>query len=484
VNKRIVLNLLKYALALGLLGLVVYGNWGDPRGTVGKLVVGEGGGEHEVSGTVVAYAPPDSITIEEPSPDLPVVGAGAVGMVGSPAGQGPLLAASALFPGRARPGPTTELALKNSRSPLRFWAKPDTTQVVRPDGEPLPEGESLKVGDTVSAEDISLGLAFVWRLHVVEGQPIHAGYLALAFGIGFAAIVLTFVRWWVLVRAVGFSVRVSDAIRLGFLGFFWNTFLPGSVGGDAVKAWYLAKSQSRRTVAVATVIMDRALALWALIWFVGLLGAGFWLGGLLEGRGSEACRQIVVTTWSIVGASLLVWLLLGLLSDERAERFAGRLARLPKVGGSAAEFWRAVWIYRRRPLWVYGVVAMAWVSHVGFVLLFYFSALTLFDPAGGQRMPTLMQHFLIVPVGLVANAMPLFPGGVGIGELAFGGLYGWLGGTPAVGVLGSLVQRVVGWAVGLVGGGLYLVMSRARPAGESDSSLAPGPLSLVASSDE
>lgn len=426
-NKRIVINVLKYALALGLLGLVVYGNWGDPRGTVGKLVLGEAGGKDKVSGTVVAYTPNDSITIEENS------------------------------------GQRTKFALKYSRSLLRFWAKPDTTRVVRPNGEPLSEGESLKVGDTVSAEDISRGLAYVWRRHVAEGEPIHARYLALSFVVGFTAIVITFLRWYVLVRAVDFPFRVTDALRLGFLGFFWNTFLPGSVGGDAVKAWYLAKSQSRRTVAVATVIMDRAIALWALIWFVGLLGAAFWLGGMLDD--SPECRKIVVSAWAIVGASMLAWALLGLLPDHRAVRFAGRLERLPKVGGSAAEFWRAVWMYRCRPKSVFGVLALSWVGHVGFVFQFYFAALALFDPSGGQTVPTLTQHFLIVPIGLVINAMPLFPGGVGIGEAGFGGLYGWLGCTAAVGVLGSLVMRVINWGIGLVGGGLYLWMRRSLPAG-------------------
>ena len=47
--------------------------------------------------------------------------------------------------------------------------------------------------------------------------------------------------------------------------------------------------------------------------------------------------------------SVVVWVLLGLLSEGRAQRFARRLSKLPKVGHSAAEFWRAVWMYRRRP---------------------------------------------------------------------------------------------------------------------------------------
>src|SRR5262249_30242303 len=88
------------------------------------------------------------------------------------------------------------------------------------------------------------GLQAVWQRHVVEGQPIQAGYFALAFVIGFAAVLTTFVRWYVLVRVVKLPFRMADAMRLGAIGFFYNTFLPGAVGGDAVKAWFLAKEHA------------------------------------------------------------------------------------------------------------------------------------------------------------------------------------------------------------------------------------------------
>jgi glycosyltransferase 2 family protein len=55
--------------------------------------------------------------------------------------------------------------------------------------------------------------------------------------------------------------------------------LPGSVVGDVVKAAALARGQSRRTAAVATVIMDRLIALWALAWVVAVLGSVFRLTG-------------------------------------------------------------------------------------------------------------------------------------------------------------------------------------------------------------
>ena len=63
-----------------------------------------------------------------------------------------------------------------------------------------------------------------------------------------------------------------------------------------------------------------------------------------------------------------------------------------------------------------------------------------------------------MPIGLVIQAAPFFPGGAGIGELGFGLLYQWLGCSEASGVLGSLVQRIINWTMGLLGGLMYLRM--------------------------
>jgi uncharacterized membrane protein YbhN (UPF0104 family) len=422
VNRRTLFNLLKYGLAIGMMVYVVLSNWGDPRGTVGKIIVGEADDKGKATGRVVAYTPDESIVIQEAS------------------------------------GRTTEFALKPNGK----------TQIVRPDDTPLPAGESVRPGDTVSAAAISRGLAYVWRRFAVERMPVHWGFFLLAFTVGFAATVSTFYRWYILVRAVKLPFRVADSMRLGFIGVFFNTFLPGSVGGDAIKAWFISKEQSRRTVAIATVIMDRAIALWALVWFVAFLGVAFWVAGLLTGDGAEQCRKIVLVAVSIVVSSTLVWQALGLLPDARAQRFAERLSHLPKLGGPAAEFWRAVWMYRCRPGTVYGVLGISLAGHVGFVLLYYFSMRTLWDAGSGQEVPTLAQHFLIVPIGMVIQAMPLFPGGAGIGELGFGLLYGWLGASEASGVLGSLVMRVNTWIIGLIGYVVYRRMHLALPTTKSE----------------
>jgi uncharacterized protein (TIRG00374 family) len=312
-----------------------------------------------------------------------------------------------------------------------------------------------------------VGLKDVWEKHVVQGVPIHTGYFLLSVVIFTAAVLLTLVRWYILVRAQDLPFTLSGALRIGLVGFFFNSVLPGSVGGDIIKAAALAREQSRRTVAVATVLMDRGIALWGLIWFVALLGGAFWWLGLLDGPSIGPARNIILAAAAIVAFTCLVWIALGFLPQHRAERFAGRLSRLPKIGGSAAEFWRAVWMYRCRQWSVGLALVLSWVGHVGFVLAFYFGVRTLWDASPDNPIPTLAQHFVLVPIGMVIQAAPLFPGGAGISELGYGSLYTLFGSAAANGVLGSLVRLVITWGLGLIGYLVYLRMrARTRPVGE------------------
>jgi glycosyltransferase 2 family protein len=306
------------------------------------------------------------------------------------------------------------------------------------------------------------GLEHVWNKHVVQGEPLNTGALLLACAILTASLMLTLVRWYFLVRAQNLPFRLWDAFRLGLVGFFFNTVLPGAVGGDVVKAAGLARTQSRRTIAVATVIMDRIIALWALVWFVALFGGTCWLLGLLDGPSAAVSLQIIRVAGLIIATSVVVWLLLGFLPPHRAERFAGRLAKIPRIGNSAAEFWRAVWMYRCRQASVALALVLSWGAQIGFIFGFYFSVRALWDPQAGN-IPTVFEHFLLVPIGMVIEAAPLFPGGAGIGEAGYGGLYLWFGCPAAFAILGSLMQRLIKWAIGLAGYLVYLRMRASLP---------------------
>jgi hypothetical protein len=303
------------------------------------------------------------------------------------------------------------------------------------------------------------GLEAVWNKHIIEGQPIpHPGYWLLAALVWVVSLLITFVRWYFLVRAVDLPFTIPDALRLGLVGNFFNSFMPGSIGGDILKAAFIAREQEgRRATAVATVMMDRLGGLWALVWFVAVLGAAFWAGGMLEGAVADRLKSLVTTSLVICGVSVVVWFLLGLLPPEQAERFGGRLSRVPKVGDTLAELWLTFSLYHNRQRSVLLAMILSFFGFIGFTLTYYFSAVTFQEP--GQALPTWQEHFLVVPIGMVCQALFfLSPGGAGAGELVFGWLYKLLNYDKDLGVLMSLTQRMITWIVGLVGYLAYLRM--------------------------
>ena len=77
----------------------------------------------------------------------------------------------------------------------------------------------------------SQGLKYVWQVHFVEGKPVHFGFMALAGLLLTASLLISFVRWHLLVRAQDLPFALPNALRLGAVGFFFSTFLPGSIGG-------------------------------------------------------------------------------------------------------------------------------------------------------------------------------------------------------------------------------------------------------------
>ena len=301
------------------------------------------------------------------------------------------------------------------------------------------------------------GLANLLRME------FHWQALAIGAGCFLVALLFQFVRWFVLVRAQDLPFTFVNAIRLGLIGFFFNSVLPaGSVGGDLVKAAFIAKEQTRRTVAVSTVLIDRATGLWGLIWLAFLAGAIFWAADISGVASEPRMRSIIVILGAILAGTVVVWLSLGLLPQRRADKFAGRLSRIPKIGHSAAEFWRAIWMYRLKRSYIGLALLLTIGAHICFVLSFYFAAHIFQEPGKPIEVPSLAQHFLIVPICSASQAFIPLPGGIGAGEGMYGGFYSLLGFEEGYGFLACFVQRVIiiyGWSI--IGYFVYLQM---RPA--------------------
>ena len=298
---------------------------------------------------------------------------------------------------------------------------------------------------------------------LLDRRP-NLGPLAVAAACIAAAMAIQFYRWFLLVRALDLPFTVRGAFRLGLVGFFYNTFLPGSVGGDLVKGFFIAKGQpGRRAAAVATVVADRMFGLFGLILYVAAVGGAFWAAGNPQIEANPRIQGIIQGCAAAVAATLVGWAGLGFLPQRRADRFRDRLHGLRRVGPTLAELWYTVRQYRQRTATVLACLALSAVAHTCYVFIFHL-AVQVFPPDNLADVATFAEHVAVAPIGYITEAVPLpIPGGVGVGETIFGTLYALLGKPFNVGFVGRLCMRMIQWSIGAIGYVAYLRMKDELP---------------------
>ena len=92
-------------------------------------------------------------------------------------------------------------------------------------------------------------------------RSINLGVFALVLGIFTIGQIIIGLRWWLLLRSQSIFISFWAAVRLYLLGWFYNNFMPGSVGGDLLRAWYVTKHTDKKFEAVLSVFIDRVIGL-------------------------------------------------------------------------------------------------------------------------------------------------------------------------------------------------------------------------------
>lgn len=259
--------------------------------------------------------------------------------------------------------------------------------------------------------------------------PVQA--FALAVGLVAANVVVGAVRWRVLLRAYG-ATRIAPLralVRLYFIAFFYNNYLPGAVTGDVGRAVVTrdAFADQGATGALAIVFVERALGLFGLF---ALLAAG-----LVATHGALDARAL--WWWTVLGSLGSLALVAAIpLARGLGPRLPARLARLagklPALRDGRA-FAIAIAL---------SVVTQALVAAAGWLLL---AQLAPIGPGAS---------LLVVPLAAATTFLPITVGGAGAREAVYVALCGSLFGMPRGDALAAslglwLAHLIVGAAGGM-----------------------------------
>ena len=280
--------------------------------------------------------------------------------------------------------------------------------------------------------------------------------LALACVILLACSLVSFFRWYLLVRVLGLSLSLWTAIKLGFIGYFFNFFSLGVVGGDIFKAALLAKTHAKhRTEAVLSVVVDRCVGFYTML-LLASLSILCWGGFFLSfPKQQEPLGWLFVAT-----LSAFFFATLGLcFSQPLWQGWLGqKIARVPKIGTSLGRVHSALGTYFRYKKTLGLALLLTLGSQAATAFAFWLIATGL-----PGSTPSLPQFLVIVPLSLVAAAVPLPMGGLGALEAMVAYLYQLLAFPPARGLLVALTYRLSTIFVALGGIPFFLKARDGQP---------------------
>jgi len=211
-------------------------------------------------------------------------------------------------------------------------------------------------------------------------------------------LLITIVRWWYLVRALGIDFTLRDSFRLGFLGFLFNLAPLGILGGDLLKAVMLARHYpGHRAESLVTVLVDRVIGLYVLflVASAAIVATGIW-------RLEVASVQIACKGVWLLTALGTVAIIVPLAPDLTRGKSTEAAGRIPYVGRQLKKVLLAVRMYRLRP-WVLLSSALATVVvHSLLATVVYWICVALY-----ASHPTLGTHFVVAPVSLATGVLPI-----------------------------------------------------------------------------
>ncbi|MEM9658667.1 MAG: lysylphosphatidylglycerol synthase transmembrane domain-containing protein, partial [Planctomycetota bacterium] len=283
-------------------------------------------------------------------------------------------------------------------------------------------------------------------------EPKNWSLLGIAQLVVATAFSLSFIRWYLLVRALGLEFHLRDAFRLGSLGFMLNQVSLGSIGGDFFKAVCVAREfPGKRTEAVATVFVDRVVGLYAMI-IVALCGAMLAWSTVSNHPTLRALATVVAAAGFLgtIGVAVLM------THAATGPAVRNRVAQIPVAGHTLARLVAAAAVYRERRRYVVAATGIACCTHTLLLLGFWIIGRGLPGYA-----PPLSQMCLVAPMSMVAGALPLTPAGLGTFETAMEFLYRTVGARDGDGTLAAITYRVMTYVFASIGA-VYYISARGK----------------------
>lgn len=297
----------------------------------------------------------------------------------------------------------------------------------------------MKPGILLKALLLAVMVYFIQR-HVALGQVVqelsgcHVGYLLLAL---LCTLFVPLTMGWRFSYVAGLPVQegISCLLRANYM----NSFLPGQIGGDIYKVYYLAKVRGSRRSALSLVASDRLIGMAS--------GVSIALFNVFIGSGYFSNEKVYAAIAAYLGIVMFAFTVIFLL-PESPLRLLGRFSEQLRLARKQLHS-----TLRKR---VFGGMLITAVCYLCLVGLNIFAQLSL-----GYSL-NLTAAFLYMPVlTIVSLTLPISFNGLGVRESLYVLLFSMAGFSGESSLAMASVHLVCLLTVSAFGGLLLVLRSHA-----------------------
>jgi hypothetical protein len=310
-----------------------------------------------------------------------------------------------------------------------------------------------------------VSIALIWYLlSKTEFAAIYASlvsanlfWLLLALITLYIGKILTTYRWQRLLRAQGIQIPFKNLLASVFVGQFFNSFLPTTVGGDAMRAYDTASQSKESMKSVMSVFSDRLIGVFAL----ALLAVIALIVGLISGEDVSFLAIPVLLVFAVCFFG--IWLI---FDDRLVLKVVAILEKIKmgKIAGKMRKAYSSLTLLKdkKRVLIIAFLISLA--LQINVVLFYYFIGVSLDIDV------SILYYFMIVPIALVVLLVPFSINGIGLREGVFVFLFTELGVASQDAIALSVLSFLLTLTQAIVGGiifalrGINLRRSEVKPA--------------------
>jgi len=292
---------------------------------------------------------------------------------------------------------------------------------------------------------ISAGLLalLIYRTGIVVIGETLAGVILLLFLLAVIVenmgVALSAKKWQMFLESRGIQLSYRESLSYYYIGSFFNTMMPSSVGGDIIKSYKLGK-KTDSVGAFSSSIMDRMTGLLAVVSIAsvavvisyGILPRAALLAAVAVISGFAGTVVILMKTSLVERFTTLVF-----------SRWATIHAFLMKVISSVKG-------YRDKKL-ILAAMVISFLYHIMLILNNYLLSLAL-----GMNID-IRYFFIFIPIAEILVSLPVSIQGFGVREGSYALLFSSIGAEYAAAFSLGFLDQIVKVITSMIGGVVYVI---------------------------